>query len=79
MPITVTNLGGTALSNYQVSITLNTAALVSAGQMLASGNDIRFTDNSCNNLNYWIQSGMNSTATVIWINVNSIPGGDRQR
>ena len=73
VPITVTNLGATALTNYQVSITVNTAALVTAGKMLASGNDIRFTDNSCTNLSYWIESGMNTASTKIWIKVNSIP------
>ncbi len=73
MPITVTNAGSTVVSNYQVSITVNTAALVSAGKMLASGDDIRFTDGSCTDLPYWIESGMNTIATKIWIKVNSIP------
>src|SRR4051812_23041334 len=72
-PITVTNLGGTALTNYQVQMTINTATLVSAGKMLASGADIRFTDNACTNLPYWIESGMNTGSTVIWVKVNSIP------
>ncbi len=72
VPVTVTNLGASTLSNYQVSITLNTAALVGAGKMQASGNDIRFADASCTNLPYWIESGMNTATTVIWINVNSI-------
>ena len=75
LPITVTNLGATAQTNYQVPITINTAALISAGKMLASGNDIRFTDNSgsCNNVQYWIESGINTTTTKIWIKVPSIP------
>jgi Domain of unknown function (DUF2341) len=74
-PITVTNLGATALTDYQVSITVNTQALVTAGKMQASGNDIRFTDANCTNLPYWIESGMNTTTTIIWIKVNSIPVG----
>ncbi len=73
MPVTVTNLGATAQTDYQVSITVNTQALVSAGKMLASGNDIRFADASCTNLAYWIESGMNTSTTVIWIKVSSIP------
>jgi uncharacterized protein YjdB len=72
VPITITNLGASTLTNYQVSITLNTSALVSAAKMQASGNDIRFTDASCTNLPYWIESGMNTASTVIWINVNNI-------
>jgi uncharacterized protein DUF2341/type IX secretion system substrate protein len=73
VPITVTNLGASMLTNYQVSITVNTQALVTAGKMLATGDDIRFSDTGCVNLPYWIESGMNTTATVIWIKVDTIP------
>jgi len=74
VPVTVNNLGSTALTNYQVSVTLNTAALVSAGKMQASGNDIRFADASCTNISYWIEPAtMNTAATKIWIKVPSLP------
>jgi hypothetical protein len=42
MPITISNGNGSALSNHEVKIQVNTAALVSAGKMNASGSDIRF-------------------------------------
>src|SRR5680860_517336 len=59
-----------ALSDYQVSVTLDTATLVLAGKMLASGNDIRFTkSNGSDNLDYWIESGINTTTTKIWVEV----------
>ena len=73
MPITVTNLGATMLTNYQVSVTVNTQALVTAGKMISTGDDIRFSDTGCVNLPYWIESGMNTVATVIWIKVDTIP------
>ncbi|RKR82285.1 gliding motility-associated-like protein [Mucilaginibacter gracilis] len=72
-PITVSNSNGSALADFQVSITLNTQALISAGKMNAAGNDIRFVDGSCTNLPYWIESGINTANTIIWVKVNSVP------
>jgi hypothetical protein len=53
---------------YSICLTMNTASLVSAGKMLASGNDLRVTYQSGNN---WIELDrvvidMNSTSTQIW-------------
>ena len=74
MPVTVTNNTSVSLNSYQVKITINTAALISAGKMISTGDDIRFIDaNSCNNLNYWIESGINTSNTVIWVKLNSLP------
>src|ERR1043165_1257479 len=71
-PITVTNSSGGTLSNFQVKVTLNTQALIGASQMQSTGADIRFTDGSCNNLNYWIENGtINTTSTILWVNVPS--------
>jgi hypothetical protein len=71
-PITLTNLGSSALTDFQVSVTINTAALVAANKMQASGNDIRFRDANNNELSYWIESGMNTATTTIWVKVNNI-------
>ena len=75
-PVTVNN-GGSALSDYQVRVVVNTAALVNAGQMLASGDDIRFSspDDCCTPLCYSIESGMNTANTVIWVKVPAVAGG----
>lgn len=76
MQITINNPNPVALTNHQVKLTLNTAALVSAGHMQASGNDIRFTQgNCCNNLFHTVESGMNTASTVIWVKLGSIPAG----
>ncbi|NTW31104.1 MAG: DUF2341 domain-containing protein [Bacteroidetes bacterium] len=73
-PWTINNTSNSnTLTGYQVKLTLNTAALVTAGKMLATGNDIRITDNDqCTLLPYWIESGINTTNTVIWVNIPSI-------
>ena len=71
-PITITNTLPQILTNFQVKVTVNTAAPIGAGHMLASGNDIRFTDAGCTNINYYIESGINTASTVIWLKVPSI-------
>jgi hypothetical protein len=73
MPITITN-SGSALSNYQSSVTVNTSALISAGKMQPGCQDIRFTgSDGISNLYYWIESGTNTASTKIWVKVPSIP------
>lgn len=79
LPVTINNNNTSVLTNHQVRLTFNTQSLVSAGKMLANGNDIRFTDSLCNNLSYWIESGMNSATTVIWVKVPNIPATGRVR
>jgi hypothetical protein len=44
--------------------------------MQASGNDIRFTQGGCCNfLPHTIESGMNTSSTIIWVKVDSITAG----
>lgn len=60
---------------YQIMfVELNTAALVSAGQMQANGDDIRFAID-CNGsqlVPYWIEAGMNTATTKIWLRLPAI-------
>ncbi|HLG03393.1 MAG TPA: DUF2341 domain-containing protein, partial [Bacteroidia bacterium] len=74
-PYVVTNSASALTLNYQLKMTINTQALVTAGQMQASGNDIRFGKNCSGSVlyNYWIESGMNTTATIIWVKIDSLP------
>lgn len=75
-PVTVSNPNPGAIINHQIKLTVNTAALVSAGHMQASGNDIRFTQGGCCNfLPHTIESGMNTSSTIIWVKVDSITAG----
>jgi hypothetical protein len=56
-------------------LTINTAALVTANQMLATGDDIRFgtTCSGSTLLSYWIEGPMNNAATKIWVKIPSLP------
>jgi hypothetical protein len=71
--ITINNTSNSnALTDYQVPISLDTASLISAGKMRSDGGDIRFADGATL-LNYWVESGINTTSTTIWVKVPSIP------
>src|ERR1017187_3903954 len=73
IPITVTNNISASLTDYQVKVIVNTASPIAAGKMISTGDDIRFIDlNSCSNLNYWIESGINTSNTIIWVKLNTL-------
>jgi hypothetical protein len=75
-PITISNAGG-VLAEYQVKVTINTQELISAGKMQSDGDDIRFTEaDGVTEVPYWIESGIDTDSTVIWVKVPSIPSGD---
>jgi hypothetical protein len=61
-----------ALSNYQLLLNVNTQSLISASQMNIDGSDIRFTSQCTDNIPYYIESGINTPATNIWIKIPSI-------
>jgi hypothetical protein len=72
-PVTISNPGGTVLSNYQVNVVLNSSfPFVSAK---ADGSDVRFTaTDGVTLLPYWIESWNPSQGTAsLWVQVPSIP------
>lgn len=71
--LTINNTGGGALTDYQVSTTIDTASLISANKMRSDCGDMRFVDtNGMTVYPHWIESGCNSSATVVWIKVSAI-------
>lgn len=76
-PITVSNTSTATAFSYQLKLTINTQSIIAASQMNASGNDIRF-GKTCNGsvlYNYWIESGINSSSTVIWVKLDTLLAG----
>lgn len=71
--ITITNSSSNALTNYPVSITLDTATLITGGKMQANCPDIRFrtSDDTTAISNYYVDT-CNSTTTRIWVKVPTI-------
>lgn len=80
-PVTINNTSySSALTGYQIPVTVDTASLITAGKLQSDCDDLRFTDSSAsyntadwtNNYPYWIESGCNTSATKIWVKVDSI-------
>lgn len=72
--IDITNTGS-AQTNYQIAISISTAALITAGKLQGDCDDIRITDVNGKLLPHWIQTNVyncNSSATKIWVKVPSI-------
>lgn len=73
--VNITNSSGSTLTDFQVSFTLDTASLISAGKMQSDCDDIRITDVNGKVLPHWIEEnnpGCNNAATKIWTKVPSI-------
>jgi len=62
------------LTDFQVLVNVDTGSLINAGKMQNNGEDIRFTDSDgITLLSHWIESGINSSNTRIWVKIPSIP------
>ncbi len=73
--ISIQENSNTLKLDYQVLITLNTQILIAANQMQLNGDDIRFSKD-CNGTslyNYFIESGINTASTKIWVMIDSLP------
>ncbi|MEM5881933.1 MAG: DUF2341 domain-containing protein [Candidatus Aenigmatarchaeota archaeon] len=79
IPITIRENSGNTLTDYQVLVTINTQNLISQGKMRNDCGDIRFIDSDGSILlNYWIESGCNTTNTRIWVKVPNIPANSQK-
>src|SRR5690606_17655979 len=77
VPITVSYTGST-LTDYDVLVEIDTQSLVSASKLQSDCDDLRFVDsNDSTVLNYWIESGCNTTTTQIWVRIPNIPNGGK--
>jgi hypothetical protein len=64
----------TGLTSTLGLIVLDTAALISAGKMRVDCGDLRVVDNSTNNpISFWIDGGINTSRTSIFVRFPSIP------
>ena len=72
-PVNVTENSDSSLTDYQISLTVDTATLISAGKMQTDCDDIRFTDSDeATELSYWLESGCNTSNTKIWVKMPSL-------
>ncbi|MBU2578389.1 DUF2341 domain-containing protein, partial [Patescibacteria group bacterium] len=75
--VEITNSSGSALTDFQVSISIGTSAPIAAGKMQSDCDDIRITDINGKLLPHWLEEnnpGCNTpTDTKIWTKAPSIP------
>ena len=73
-PLTLIETSGSSLYNYQARVVVPTLTYISAGHMNASGSDIRFGNDQYGTqlYNYWIEAGLNTDSTVIWIKIDTL-------
>ncbi|MEK7225710.1 MAG: DUF2341 domain-containing protein, partial [Bacteroidota bacterium] len=78
VPVVVKENSGAPVTNYLALIDFNTQTLIDAGKMNANGSDIRFSQdvNGVSLLNFWIESGINTNSTNIWVKVPFIAASD---
>jgi len=70
--VALTN-SGTAQTDFQVMITIDTTGLITAGKMQADCDDIRLTDINSNIIPHWMEPGTcNNASTKIWAKLPSI-------
>lgn len=78
LPIIITNTSGLNMIDYQTLIIIDSQTPIIEGKMKIDCSDIRFS-NSCeesNFLPYWIESGINTDSTRIWVKISLIPTTD---
>lgn len=73
----LSHTNSSTLTDFQVKLTINTAQLISTGKLKSDGSDLRFTNAAGDTiLPYFIESGINTFATQIWVKIpNFLPSG----
>ncbi|MEM3524492.1 MAG: DUF2341 domain-containing protein, partial [Thermoplasmata archaeon] len=75
VPIRIDNRNNPeTLWNYTLNFTLDTASLIAQGKMRADCGDLRFANATGVEIPHWIESGINTATTLIWLKVPQIAG-----
>jgi len=78
-PIVLTSSHPSTLTDYNILADIDTQSLISAGRMNADGSDLRFATSTVSgtpqSLPYYIESGINTLSTKIWIKVPAVAAG----
>lgn len=61
------------LIDFTVLVELDTETLIKEGKMASDGSGIRFSDLSCEILPHYLESGINTDKTKLWVKIPSIP------
>ena len=70
LPISITENNNSDLSDYQLNISIDTANMISNGKMRSDCGDIRFADKDGLLIPHTLDSGCNTSSTIIWVKIN---------
>lgn len=73
--ITVNN-SGTELNNFQVQLNLDTQSIINASKMQSGCQDLRFSSSTGVELPFWIESGCNTSNTIVWVRLDLVSVGE---
>lgn len=76
LALTVSNPGPNRPDTIMLA-TIDTAGPISRGEMRADGGDIRIATSSCSLVPFWIESGLNTTTTKIWMRLPLATGSSQ--
>jgi len=69
----INNTSGSNQTDFQVQVTLDTAALLAAGKIQADCDDLRFTNQGGDVLAYWLEpTTCNTNVTKVWVKVPTL-------
>lgn len=71
--VAISGSSGGAQAGYAVLIEVDTAQAIGSGKMQATAADLRFASNRGEELPYWVEGGLGTNATRIWVRIDSIP------
>ena len=76
--IPITYSGASTLTDYQAKLVIDTASLIAVGNMQANCFDMRFANASGVEYPYWIESGCNTSSTIVWVKLDSISAPSKE-
>lgn len=75
--VTIDNDSGGTLTDEEVLIEMDTSTLISNSKLNSDCSDLRFVDEDDTTLlEYWIESGCNTTNTQVWVKIPSLTVGE---
>jgi len=67
--------GASSVTEYPVRIELDTAALITGGEMLADGADLRAVSDTAVELPLWLEGPAGAADAEVWVQVDTVPAG----
>lgn len=74
VPVNVAEQNNVSGTNFQIPVIFDSQSLIAAGKMKSNCSDLRFGNcDLSTRYNYWIESGINTATTKVWVMIPSLP------